>query len=217
MRYTEKDVESLEEGTIYRRLNKQDSYRRSNRVWRRYYGRSYRNKLGKLSKINIENLLGRSIHQVCERYLHLLPKGDKGVYKLMDYLDINTLGKGDMFHDAGGRGRWIIDRWGPIYYLCPKNNTIKMYLSKHARAIWSKRKMRNAGTTREERMKRFYKERSIRRKFVRERKRERREKGDTVAAWIFAERRRKEKELEKQKLIQHGFDPVNSFRNVPNT
>ncbi len=188
MTYKEKDIESLEEGPIYHRIIRKRVRELQDRGWRRWY--SWTKVRYKLNKVSKDSLLGRSIHQISEKYLHLLPGDERDVHRLMDYLDINTLGKGDLFHNRYGSDIWRHSF--PIYYLCPKNNTIKMYLSKHAKIRWSKRKLSHVGTTKEERLKRFYKDRSARRKRVRERKKER-ELEATISLQWMRDRRSQEK------------------------
>lgn len=215
MIYREKDIESLDEGPIYRRLIKQHAIEIKERGWRRWYNwPKYRYKL---LKVNKDSLLGRSVHQLCEKYLHLLPKDRRDVYTLLDWLDINLLGKGDMFYNALGGGRWL-GYWHPLYYLCPKSNTVKMYLSKTARAVWSKRKMNRSGMTQEERMKRFYKDRAEQRKAVRARRKARKSHSYSMYMWdLLAHNVRiknQEDEL-KQQLLAQSLLPLFKALNNP--
>lgn len=171
----------------------------------RRYHRDWYSYVGKIAKVNPENLLGLSQQEIVAKYLHTLPEEFRDLAHLYSYLNIEVLAKDGILVDPlyPNRSRWSYKWSRTVYYFDNKTNFLCVI-----RKIIKKKKV----GTRRERLKKFYEEKKAKNKRQRKVIQHKKELYSELLYSLEDKRKEKEQKINLQKIISHGFDPVTSFR-----
>lgn len=199
MTYHEKDIEYLD--TLPKTWTSRRHYgwdhRRSE-----WYKRGWNTFTNNLRVVKLHKYVDQSIDTIVTKYLHRVPSHIRSIEYLLDrILGIHT----DQYFNRRYVSNYYV-RLGDYYYI--DDNNILRYVP---------RKVKPNTTPKYLRIRKFYEDRAKSRKFDREKERATAENLALILPWKEQERKRKAKQLEIQKLVQHGFDPELSFRNHKTT
>lgn len=195
-------LDELEDGSFGRKLTKAQKWAMDRR---RYRDGAYR----RIRPIRPAALVGRHVDDVIRKYTKYLPDDWRSPNRLLNYLGIEIIARDGCFVDAGGaRYTWRRHVYAGQYYvnevgIIVRNTSYRPY----------RYSSRNRAEPHHIRIRKHAEAASKERKAERDRRKAEAIKKEDLIDWLFAERRRKARALEIQKLIQHGFDPKLSFRN----
>lgn len=182
-----------------RRTSKEEKLRLNKEYWRS----SWNAYVGKIAKVNTENLLGLSQQEIVSKYLHTLPEEYRDLPHLYSYLGIAIIARDNTFTDPLWTRYWLYSN-RDVYYFDPDTACLTVKRKKPRR----KKKL----GTRKERLKKYYEIKKARNKANRERARQKAEAYSELLTNETRKREEKEKKINLQKIISHGFDPETSFR-----
>jgi hypothetical protein len=194
MRYHEKDIDKLE--VMPQKIS---SRRAAVRYWD-YYRESWARAHDYVNKVSRDSLVGMHIGDITKKYLHRLAPEYRTVDGLLKALSIEW----EHHLTIGRYGYSYYYRYHTVYYIDAETNRVVM------RPPLRRRKEKKVAYR--ERMKLYYETLRKTNKKRREREAAIREQWQPMIDWLFWKRKRDQLQLERQKLIQHGFDPELSFR-----